>query len=325
MSQHPSTPLAPTILVVFGPTGDLMARKVVPSLFYLMGKGLLPERLVVVGFGRREWGDAELQAHVRGILAERAATASAEDVERFLSLFRYQHGQFDDLETYHDMAHVMGAIQEEWGVCSNKVFYLAVPPSDYELIFRQLSASGLTIECSDDTGWTRVLVEKPFGDDLDTARELDTLLGSLFREEQIYRIDHYLAKEMLQGILNFRFTNNLFESEWSRQAIEAIDITLLEQIGAEKRGAFYDRVGALRDVGQNHLLQMLALVTMEQPVTHGADDIRDARAALIESLAPMTPGEVSDATFRAQVEGFREIAASRRIRRPRATSSCGRR
>ena len=143
----------------------------------------------------------------------------------------------------------MGAIQEEWGVCSNKVFYLAVPPSDYELIFRQLSASGLTIECSDDTGWTRVLVEKPFGDDQDTARELDTLLGSLFREEQIYRIDHYLAKEMLQGILNFRFTNNLFESEWSRQAIEAIDITLLEQIGAEKRGAFYDRVGALRDVG----------------------------------------------------------------------------
>jgi glucose-6-phosphate 1-dehydrogenase len=300
--------IAPTILVVFGPTGDLMARKVVPSLFYLMGKGLLPEKLVVVGFGRREWGDAELQAHVRGILAERAATASAEDVERFLALFRYQHGQFDDVNTYHDMAKALGAIQEEWGVCSNKVFYLAVPPSDYELIFRQLSASGLTIECSDDTGWTRVLVEKPFGDDLDTARELDTLLGSLFREEQIYRIDHYLAKEMLQGILNFRFTNNLFESEWSRQAIEAIDITLLEQIGAEKRGAFYDRVGALRDVGQNHLLQMLALVTMEQPLTHDADDIRDARAALIESLVPMTPGEVADATFRAQVEGFREIA-----------------
>ena len=113
-----------------------------------------------------------------------------------------------------------------------------------------------------------MLVEKPFGDDHDTARELDTLLGSLFREEQIYRIDHYLAKEMLQGIMNFRFTNNLFESEWSRQAIERIDITLLEEIGAEKRGAFYDAVGALRDVGQNHLLQMLALVTMDQPASH---------------------------------------------------------
>ncbi len=308
MAEHHPARLSPTILVVFGPTGDLMARKVVPSLFYLMGKGLLPEKLVVVGFGRREWGDAELQAHVRGILAERAATASPEDVETFLSLFRYQHGQFDDLDTYHDMARALGAIQEEWGVCSNKVFYLAVPPSDYELIFRQLASSGLTIECSDDTGWTRVLVEKPFGDDLDTARELDSLLGSLFREEQIYRIDHYLAKEMLQGILNFRFTNNLFESEWSRQAIDAIDITLLEQIGAEKRGAFYDRVGALRDVGQNHLLQMLALVTMEQPASQSADDIRDARAELIESLTPMTAGEVADSTFRAQVEGFREIA-----------------
>jgi len=307
MSEHQASQIAPTILVVFGPTGDLMARKVVPSLFHLMGKGLLPERFVVVGFGRHEWGDAELQAHVRGILAERATSADPSDVERFLALFRYQRGEFSDSGAYHDMAHALAAIQEEWGVCSNKVFYLAVPPTSYELIFRQLAASGLTIECSDATGWTRVLVEKPFGDDLQTARELDTLLGSLFREEQIYRIDHYLAKEMLQGILNFRFTNNLFESEWSRQAIEAIDITLLEQIGAEKRGAFYDHVGALRDVGQNHLLQMLALVTMEQPASQSADDIRDARAALLESLLPMTPSEVADSTFRAQVDGFREI------------------
>jgi len=153
-----------------------------------------------------------------------------------------------------------------------------------------------------------VLVEKPFGDDQDTARALDTLLGSLFHEEQIYRIDHYLAKEMLQGIMNFRFTNNLFETEWNRSAIESIDITLLESIGAEKRGAFYDNVGALRDVGQNHLLQMLALIAMDQPLSSAADDVRDARAALIESLDPMTPGEVALSTFRAQHEGFREIA-----------------
>jgi len=307
MPERAARDIHPTILVVFGPTGDLMARKVVPSLFYLMGKDLLPERLVVVGFGRREWGDAELRAHVRAILDERAEKADPADVEHFLSLFRYQRGEFHDLEAYHDMARSLGAIQEEWGVCSNKVFYLAVPPSDYELIFRQLAASGLTIECSDATGWTRVLVEKPFGDDQDTARELDTLLGSLFREEQIYRIDHYLAKEMLQGILNFRFTNNLFECEWSRQAVESIDITLLEDIGAEKRGAFYDRVGALRDVGQNHLLQMLALVAMDRPESESADDIRDARATLIESLQQMTYGEVADNTFRAQVDGFRDI------------------
>ncbi|NTW28937.1 MAG: glucose-6-phosphate dehydrogenase [Coriobacteriia bacterium] len=298
---------SPTILVVFGPTGDLMARKVVPSLFHLRNRGLLPERLCVVGFGRREWGDAELQSHVRAILAERAPDAQSTDVDDFLALFRYQRGAFDDEASYRATKERIGSIQDEWGVCANKLFYLAVPPGNYETIFRRIAGSGLADECSDLLGWSRVLVEKPFGDDLATARELDTLLGSLFREEQIYRIDHYLAKEMLQGIMNFRFGNNLFESEWSRQAIEAIDITLLEAIGAEKRGAFYDTVGALRDVGQNHLLQMLALVTMEQPGSGDAEAIRQARATLIESLRPMTPGEVAEHTFRAQHGGFREI------------------
>ena len=300
--------LTPTILVVFGATGDLMARKVVPSLFYLRSKGLLPERLCVVGFGRRDWGDAELQAHVRAILADKAADAPVDDVEEFLRLFRYQRGEFHEAGDYEATAQRLAGIQAEWGVCANKLYYLAVPPVHYETIFRRLAGSQLTLACSDVEGWTRVLVEKPFGDDQETARALDTLLGSLFREEQIYRIDHYLAKEMLQGIMNFRFTNNLFETEWNRSAIESIDITLLESIGAEKRGAFYDNVGALRDVGQNHLLQMLSLVAMEQPVSSASGDIRDARAALIESLAPMTPGEVARNTFRAQHEGFRDIA-----------------
>jgi len=303
-----ATDIAPTILVVFGATGDLMARKVVPSLYHLRGKGQLPEKLRVVGFGRRDWGDAELRDHVRGILAERAASADPAEVEEFLGRFCYQRGQFPDAASYEETKRLVDSIQNEWGVCSNKLFYLAVPPEHYETIFRQLAASGLTAECSDLMGWTRVLVEKPFGDDEASARELDTLLASLFREEQIYRIDHYLAKEMLQGILNFRFTNNLFETEWNRSAIESIDITLLESIGAEKRGAFYDSVGALRDVGQNHLLQMLALMTMDQPASAKPDDIRVARAELIESLRPMTSGEVAENTFRAQHHGFRDIA-----------------
>ncbi|MDZ4170282.1 MAG: glucose-6-phosphate dehydrogenase [Coriobacteriia bacterium] len=299
--------LAPTILVVFGATGDLMARKVVPSLFYLYGKGMLPERLCVVGFGRRPWEHADLQNHVRGILAERVPHAHLEDVDRFVDFFRYQEGTFDADSAYADTKAYLSRIESGWGVCANKLFYLAVPPSNYENIFRRLAASGLTDSCSSTEGWTRVLVEKPFGDDQQTARQLDTLLGSLFREEQVYRIDHYLAKEMLQGIMNFRFTNNLFETEWNRSAIERIDITLLESIGAEKRGAFYDAVGALRDVGQNHLLQMLALVTMEQPGSSSPADIRQARAQLIDSLPTMTSGEVADNTFRAQHDGFREI------------------
>ncbi|HSK46740.1 MAG TPA: glucose-6-phosphate dehydrogenase [Coriobacteriia bacterium] len=303
-SEH----LSPTILVVFGTTGDLFSRKIVPSLFYLRGLGLLPQRLCVVGFGRREWDDERLRLHVRQILAEHTTDAEPSDVEDFVHLFRYQRGEFNDPESYAATQVTVDSIQHEWGVCSNKLFYLAVPPEHYSTIFRSLAGSRLTEPCSNLEGWTRVLVEKPFGDDLDTARELDTLLGSLFREEQIYRIDHYLAKEMLQGIINFRFTNNLFESEWGRQAIERIDITLLEEIGAEKRGAFYDAVGALRDVGQNHLLQMLALVTMDQPDTMSPAAIRASRAELIESLRPMQPGEVARSTFRAQYAGFREIA-----------------
>jgi len=303
----PEAALAPTVLVVFGATGDLMARKVVPSLFYLRGKGLLPEHLCVIGFGRREWGDAELRAHVRGILEERAPAASLAAVEGFLGMFRYQRGEFYDDAAYADTQAAIDRIEAEWGVCANKLFYLAVPPEYYNNIFRRLAASGLTAPCSESEGWTRVLVEKPFGDDRDSARELDTLLGSLFREEQIYRIDHYLAKEMLQGIMNFRFQNNLFETEWNRSAVESIDITLLESIGAEKRGAFYDAVGALRDVGQNHLLQMLALVTMDQPVSPSAEHVREARAQLVESLAPMTPGEVARSTFRAQHAGYCDI------------------
>ncbi len=300
--------LDPTVLVIFGTTGDLMSRKIVPSLYYLRAQGLLPQQLCVLGFGRRDWDDARLQQHVCEILSERVPEASAEEAEEFTRLFRYQKGEFHDEASYSATNAHVERIQAEWGVCANRLFYLAVPPEHYANIFRHLAASGLTDGCSDLEGWTRVLVEKPFGDDLETARDLDALLGSLFREEQIYRIDHYLAKEMLQGILNFRFTNNLFETEWSRQAIASIDISLLEEIGAEKRGAFYDAVGALRDVGQNHLLQMLALVTMDQPATSSPHDVREARAALIESLRPMAAGEVADQTFRAQHAGFREIA-----------------
>jgi glucose-6-phosphate 1-dehydrogenase len=299
--------LAPAILVVFGATGDLMARKIVPSLYHLRGQGGLPERLRVVGFGRRDWADSDLRRHVASILAERMPQAEPAEVEDFLSLFAYQRGEFGDPASYEATARLVARLEGEWGVCADKLFCLAAPPENYETIFRNLAGSGLTRGCGGQEGWTRVLVEKPFGDDLGTARKLEDLLASLFREEQIYRIDHYLAKEMLQGIMDFRFTNNLFEAEWGRRGIDRIDITLHEQLGVEKRGAFYDAVGALRDVGQNHLLQMLALVTMEQPASPGAGDIRAARAAAIEALHPFSPGEVAGQTFRAQHEGFRDI------------------
>ncbi|MDA3937441.1 MAG: glucose-6-phosphate dehydrogenase [Actinomycetota bacterium] len=298
----------PTILTVFGATGDLMARKIVPSLYHLRSRGLLPDHFHVIGFSRRDWSDGDLRQHVCDIIAERYPGDDPADVREFCQQFTYQRGSFEQADAYVAAEAHLQAIDDRWGVCANKLFYLAVPPEHYSMIFHRLSASGLTEACSDMQGWTRVLVEKPFGDDVDTAKELDDLLGSLFREEQIYRIDHYLAKEMLQGILNFRFTNNLFENAWDRSTIESIDIKLLETLGVEKRGRFYDGVGALRDVGQNHLLQMLALVTMEQPVSLGAAAIREARAQAVgHVLRPMTHEQIVRDSYRAQYEGFREI------------------
>ena len=296
----------PTILVVFGATGDLMARKIVPSIFHLHRQELLPERFHVVGFSRRDWSDADLREHVRGILAEKYPDAPS--VEAFLELFTYQRGTFEDKAAYTSLVDTATAVAQSWGQCANKLFYLAVPPENYATILNNLAGSGATEPCSAEEGYTRVLIEKPFGHDVESSKALDELLASLFREEQIYRIDHYLAKEMLQGILAFRFHNDLLESDWDRSAIERIDISLLETLGVEKRGAFYDGVGALRDVGQNHLLQMLALVTMEQPESLQADDIRSARAALLQSLRPLRADEVGRHTYRAQYEGFRQIA-----------------
>jgi glucose-6-phosphate 1-dehydrogenase len=299
----------PTVLVVFGATGDLMSRKIVPALAYLRVKRRLPERFRVIGFSRRDWSDKDLRAHVRGILDAYEGLAPVNDErEAFLRMFTYQRGTFDDEAAYEALARDVAVIDAEWGGCANRLYYLAVPPENYRVIFERLATSGLAAGCDEGTGFTRVLVEKPFGNDAATAQELDQLLGSLFREEQVYRIDHYLAKEMLQGILSFRFSNTLFEPSWDASSIDRIDVTLLESLGAEKRGAFYDGVGALRDVGQNHLLQMLALIGMEQPADLSADEIRAARARFLDSLRAPSPADIAACSFRAQYEGFREIA-----------------
>ncbi|MHB1017704.1 MAG: glucose-6-phosphate dehydrogenase [Coriobacteriia bacterium] len=301
--DHGSQPA--TILVVFGATGDLMARKIVPSLLHLERQGLLHPRLRVIGFSRREWSDTDFRDRVREILMERYEDPGP--LEAFLERFTYQRGTFADGAAYDALARDVAEIAAGWGGCVDKLFYLAVPPENYQTILGNLSTSGLTSVCDPESGYTRVLIEKPFGHDVDSSKALDELLASLFREEQIYRIDHYLAKEMLQGILAFRFHNDLLEATWNRDGIERIDISLLETIGVEKRGRFYDGVGALRDVGQNHLLQMLALITMDQPRSLDASDIRAARAALLETLRPALPHEVARTSYRAQYEGYRDI------------------
>jgi glucose-6-phosphate 1-dehydrogenase len=299
----------PTVMVIFGATGDLMSKKIVPSLFDLFQDKKLPNLFRVVGYSRRDFSEAEFRSFVSGLVTtyKGVGGVSSETLEAFTRLFSFVSGPFDDAADYEFLGQALGKIDGEWRVCANKLFYLAVAPEFYPTICTKLHSSGLADPCSPEEGWTRIIVEKPFGKDLKTAEQLDKLLAKLFQEVQIYRIDHYLAKEMIQNILTFRFSNDLFEHEWNKSSVESIDIRLWETLGVEERGAFYDGVGALRDVGQNHLLQMLAFVTMEEPAQMTAENIRRKRSELLQKLILPNRNDIKKSTFRAQYKGYQSI------------------
>jgi glucose-6-phosphate 1-dehydrogenase len=296
----------PTTFVVLGVTGDLMTKKIAPALFNLHERGLLPAHFRLVGVSRRDWKDEDLRQHIRAILEIKVKHAAPTSVESFLKTVVYQKITFDAYADYVSLGDALRKIDDEHGQCSNKLFYLSVPPQFYTTIFENIHKARLTELCDAGAGgWTRVVVEKPFGSDEKTAKALDERIARLFKEEQVYRIDHYLAKETLQNIITFRFMNDLFEDGWGRDLIEKIYVRELENVGAEDRGPFYESVGALRDVGQNHLLEMIALVTMDEPRDMTADAIRAARAAILETIKPLSPSEIAKKTFRAQYDGYR--------------------
>lgn len=298
----------PTTFVVLGVTGDLMTKKIAPALFNLHECGLLPPHFRLVGVSRRDWTDEDLKRHIQAILEVKVKHASPASVASFLKNVVYHKLTFDTFADYVALGDALRKIDDEHGACSNKLFYLSVPPQFYEMIFMNIHKARLTELCDASAGgWTRVVVEKPFGSDEKSAKALDERIARLFKEEQVYRIDHYLAKETLQNILTFRFFNNLFEDNWGRDLIEKIYVRELENVGAEDRGPFYESVGALRDVGQNHLLEMIALVAMDQPRDMSADAIRSARAALLETIKPLSPSEIAKHTFRAQYDGYRSV------------------
>ncbi|MEX2055034.1 MAG: glucose-6-phosphate dehydrogenase, partial [Candidatus Andersenbacteria bacterium] len=308
MTKTTISPLtAPTSFVIFGATGDLAQRKLLPALFNLFTAGYLPKTFRIIGVARDHLSTAEWRRFVEGIITAAGQQISAEKLTEFLTTLTYQEGLFEDGQSYLRLSEELIRIEnKEFGKCSNKLFYLAVSPLYYSTIFTNLAHSGLTIPCGGDDGWTRILVEKPFGRDLDTAQELDRTLGLLFKEEQIFRIDHYLAKETLQNILAFRFSNSLFEPLWNSTYIDKVEIKVWEELGVGTRGAFYEDVGALRDVGQNHMLQMLALIAMEDPGVVTAAAIRRARAKVLTALVPLGAHEVAHDTVRAQYQGYRE-------------------
>ena len=292
----------PTILVVLGATGDLMARKLIPALEHLFASGNLPDRVSVVGASRQDMNDTAFRVHVREAL-QKTGGATYPD-EPFLNLFHYLSGDFSSREFYRSLKAALDQIDADWGVCTNKLFYLAVPPNAYAPIFHGLAAVRLNEPCSPATGWTRILVEKPYGSTLQEAETIHTVLEKYFRPEQIYRIDHYLGKQAVQNILSFRFSNTFLEPSWSREFVERIEVRIHETIDIENRGAFYDNVGALLDVGQNHALQLLALVTMEHPSSLNANTIWQKRTDILEALRPIS--DPATQTFRAQYEGYQE-------------------
>ncbi|MBI2484036.1 glucose-6-phosphate dehydrogenase [Candidatus Uhrbacteria bacterium] len=294
----------PTIFIVFGATGDLMRRKLIPSLYQLYQRKLLPPLFHVIGYSRREWSDDEFRALVLASLQDRIKNLDEGVIHPFLHLFSYSSGFFDTVDGYNKLAQRLGVRDKEWSTCANKFFYLAVPPEYYETIFRHLADSHLASSHSEESGWTRVIVEKPFGKNLKTAEKLDALLGKLFSEEQVYRIDHYLGKETVQNILAFRFSNSFLEHAWNNDFIERIHIKISEKIDIEGRGELFDGVGMLRDMGQNHILQLLALFTMDTPKDFSADTIRAGRAEVLRALAPYTTRTVREHTIRGQYEGY---------------------
>lgn len=301
-----SSILHPTIFVIFGITGDLANRKLLPALLALYTKKMLPSRFAIIGFSRRSFSREEFRELIRSKLNIEPGQYKEEDVKHFLDHISYEQGYFDSTVAYARLREKLKSIDDLWGQCSNKIFHLSVPPNLYEGILKELANSSLTLPCDDKTGWTRVLIEKPFGDDIHTAKSLDKLLGKLFKEEQIFRIDHYLAKEALQNILAFRFANPIFESIWSAKYIEKVHIKLYEKIGVEGRGSFYDAIGALKDTGQNHILQMLALIAMNKPQTLNVVNIRKERQNVLKRLKKILPKNLSSNVLKAQYNGYRE-------------------
>ncbi|MDA1337698.1 MAG: glucose-6-phosphate dehydrogenase [bacterium] len=295
----------PTVFVILGATGDLMRQKLIPALFHLYKEKSLPELFQVIGFSKDDL-DKDGFRHMVREMTQAKVQATQEEIDSFSKFFVYEQGTFEKEEGYQKLAEFLGYKDKEWKVCSNKLFYLAVPPQHYKTIFENLASSGLTKPCSKEEGWTRVIVEKPFGKDLQTAQELDRMLGALFYEEQIYRMDHYLGKETVQNILAFRFSNSFLQDSWNKKGVEQITIRLLEKEGVGERGAFYDGLGALRDVGQNHLLQLLSLFCMETPLKFDGDSLRRERAKVLKALPTISTDDIKTYAKRGQYEGYGE-------------------
>jgi glucose-6-phosphate 1-dehydrogenase len=307
----------PSVLVLFGATGDLAHRKVIPALYQLWRTNLLPHDFVVLAIGRRDYDDAALRDEFKTSLEKYSRVLPLDEAawRSFAARIRYQKLDFANPADYDQLVTVLDGIDKEQTSRGNHLYYLATQPSAFAEIVTQLGRVGLDHE-RHEGGWRRIVIEKPFGHDLTSAIRLNREVGKVFRESQVYRIDHYLGKETVRNLLVFRFGNGIFEPIWNRRHIDHVQITVAESIGVENRGAFYEETGASRDFLQNHLLQLMSLVAMEPPATFDADALRDEKVKVIRAIGELTPEQIKTDVVRGQygpgwvaakpVQGYRQ-------------------
>lgn len=302
----------PCVFIIFGATGDLTSRKLLPAIYNLALSGALPESFAIIGFARRPKDDETFRAEMRTACEKHSRRPIDAAVwERVARVMRYCQGSFEDAAAFSHLGDMMAACDRELGTQGNRLFYLSTPPSVYPAILRNLAAARL-VHPVDETNeapqspWSRVIVEKPIGHDLASARALNKLMAEVLHESQTYRIDHYLGKETVQNIMVFRFANAIFEPIWNRKYVDHVQITAAEGIGVEGRGAFYEEAGVLRDIVQNHLLQVLALTALEPPVSFAADDVRDESVQVLRSLRILEGDEARRSTVVGQYDGYRQ-------------------
>jgi glucose-6-phosphate 1-dehydrogenase len=292
-------PAPPCVLVIFGASGDLAKRKLIPAIYNLAAGGFLPEEFAIAGISRSPMSDDEFRQKMsQDLHTFETGTLEPERVEWLKRRLSYIAGDLDQAATYDRLRAALAAIDERWGTRGSYLFYLAVPPSQFAQIIQRLGEARLTAE--ENGAFRRVVIEKPFGHDLDSARRLNHDIREVVEESQIYRIDHYLGKETVQNILAFRFANGIFEPIWNRRYIDHVQITVAETVGVESRGAYYEEAGALRDMVQNHMFQLLALTAMEPPISFAPDVVRDERVKILRAVRPLAPEDVLRETVRGQ-------------------------
>src|SRR5688572_23792089 len=297
-------PVHPTTLVIFGATGDLARRKLMPAIYNLAHEGQLPERFNLVGSSRSEKEHEDFLGEMRESVEQFSRTPpKPELVDALLGRAKYVSGVFDDPQVYDELGKVLAGYDDEAGITFNRVFYLSTAPEFFPVIVRSLGEHGLDRV---DGAQVRVVIEKPFGYDLASARALNDEVLSVFHEPQVFRIDHYLGKETVQNIMAFRFSNTMFEPVWNRNFIDHVQITAAEDLGIGSRAGYYDKAGALRDLVQNHMMELLANVCMEPPTSFEADQVRDEKVKVIEAICPPTVEEVPSMAVRGQYGPGRE-------------------